>query len=49
VRTDIPPDSIVMGNPARVVKRMSTEGTVPPPAPTIPPPAPSEADAARKP
>jgi acetyltransferase-like isoleucine patch superfamily enzyme len=26
VRSSIPPDSIVMGNPARVVKRMTTEG-----------------------
>jgi acetyltransferase-like isoleucine patch superfamily enzyme len=26
VRSDIPPDSIVMGNPARVVKRMTAQG-----------------------
>ena len=27
VRSDIPPDSIVMGNPARVVKKMTASGT----------------------
>jgi len=41
VRTNIPPDSIVMGNPARVVKRMTSqapENSKPSPTPDLPKP-----------
>ena len=53
VRSDIPPDSVVAGNPARVVKRIVPEGAAaaapaaaaaaPAPAPPPPPPAKTEA------
>lgn len=45
VRTDIPPDAVVAGNPARVVKRMTPDtppGPIPQPVanPSVPPPPP---------
>jgi acetyltransferase-like isoleucine patch superfamily enzyme len=40
VRSDIPPDSIVMGNPARVVKKMTATEPPPPPRDTVPPNSP---------
>lgn len=49
VRTDIPPDAVVAGNPARVVKRMQVDAppqpvVQPTASPSIPPPPPPPAD-----